>query len=78
MAWNRKPSTTTKHTCGGPVFGRLSPKECPRCFELSVGAPAVQWRKSADAIRCEEIRAHFRSERHLSGGCGVVCTFGEW
>jgi hypothetical protein len=23
-------------------------------------------------------RAHFASQTHRSGGCGPVCTFGEW
>jgi hypothetical protein len=25
-----------------------------------------------------EIKEHFASAKHLSGGCGSVCTFGEW
>jgi hypothetical protein len=33
--------------------------------------------RAADAQRCAEIHAHFTSRRHLSGGCGPVCTFGE-
>jgi hypothetical protein len=33
---------TTKHTCGGPHFGRLTPG-CPRCDELSRGAKPVRW-----------------------------------
>ena len=73
---------TTQHTCGGPVFGRLAKRgECSRCAELRFGAPAVKWaasRRDQDRMRCEEIRGHFASERHTSGGCGPVCTFGEW
>lgn len=44
MAWAK--STTTKHTCGGPAFGRKTPG-CPRCDELLAGAaPIAQtWRK---------------------------------
>jgi hypothetical protein len=75
---------TTKHTCGGPVFGHKTPG-CPRCEELLAGAaPVVQaWRQretraQADARRSAEIHAHFRSERHRSGGCGPVCTYGDW
>jgi len=78
MAWTK--STTTKHTCGGPSFGRLTPG-CPRCDELADGAAPVKWansRRDDDARRSAEIAAHFTSQRHLSGSCGVVCTFGEW
>ena len=28
---------STKHTCNGPTFGRLTPG-CPRCDELAAGA----------------------------------------
>ena len=71
---------TTQHTCGGPSFGRLT-AGCPRCDELLGGAAPVRWRQSSrqdDARRVREIEAHFTSHRHLSGGCGPVCTFGEW
>ena len=71
---------TTRHTCNdgfGPAFGRKS-AGCPRCDEMLAGAKPVQWKRSADTIRCDEISAHFKSHKHLSGGCGVVCTFGEW
>ena len=75
---------TTKHTCnsgGGPVFGRKT-VGCPRCNELIDGAPAVQWRntecRTNSKIRSAEIRAHFKSHKHLTGGCGPVCTFGQW
>lgn len=75
---------TTQHTCGGPVFGKKTPG-CPRCDELLAGAaPVIQaWRsrptrKQEDEQRCREIRAHFDGQRHRSGGCGPVCTFGEW
>lgn len=33
---------TTRHTCGGPVFGRKTPG-CPRCDELLAGAEPVRW-----------------------------------
>jgi hypothetical protein len=83
MSWNTNPQArTTKHTCGGPQFGRKTPG-CPRCDELLAGAaPVVQsWRGSRqreEQQRRDESRAHFTSERHRSGGCGPVCTFGEW
>lgn len=70
-------------------YGRLAPKgECPRCDELHNGAepyPAPRWiaeyrrLRDVDAQRAEEIRDHFRQGgRHEQGGCGPVCTFGEW
>lgn len=82
MTWATKTTAGTKHTCNdgaGPSFGRLAPRtECKRCDELRFGAPARTWAKSNDAMRCEAVRAHFASARHTSGGCGPVCTFGEW
>jgi hypothetical protein len=71
---------TTKHThpviFGGKVAG------CPRCTELLAGAEPIRWTwrdKAADNRRhAEEVRSHFASHKHLSGGCGPVCTFGEW
>ncbi|MFE2693651.1 hypothetical protein [Streptomyces mirabilis] len=38
---------TTRHTCGGPVFGRLT-DGCPRCDELSAGAEPVQFSDRTD------------------------------
>lgn len=68
------------------AFGRLSPAgTCPRCDELRAGAPArAGWgRPSAIARRIDErirqdIRRHMASDKHRSGGCGPVCTFGDW
>lgn len=80
---------TTAHTCNdgaGPYFGRMTPG-CPRCDELIAGAEPVRWSGSRsrydwnrfdDLRRVAEINDHFKSERHRSGTCGVVCTFGEW
>lgn len=75
-----RESPTTAHTCGGPVFGRLT-DGCPRCDELKAGAAPVQWstsrseRDRQDALaRAAEIRAHdCKTSR-----CGIVCTFGQW
>ena len=75
-----RQSPTTVHTCGGPVFGRLT-DGCPRCDELKAGAAPVQWSPSRrerdrrdDELRAAEIRAHdCRTAR-----CGIVCTFGQW
>jgi len=81
MSW--QASTTTKHTCGGPAFGRLT-AGCPRCDELIGGAaPVVQsWRGQRardEAMRIAEHRDHFKAGgRHARGLCGPVCTFGDW
>jgi hypothetical protein len=67
---------TTKHTHDANFGRRVA--GCPRCAELSAGAQPVRWRKSRDAQAVVGVRAHFASERHQSGGCGPVCTYGEW
>jgi hypothetical protein len=60
------------------VFKRYD-LSCPRCSELANGSEARKgWGPSNDQRRCVEIDSHFKSEKHLSGGCGIVCTFGEW
>jgi len=76
MAWTTTASKTTKHTCGGPVFGRKT-AGCPRCDELIAGAQPVVWAHSSrddDLQRCREIKAHNCRE----SGCSIVCTFGDW
>ena len=69
---------TTKHT-HQMVYGLREPG-CPRCAELAAGALPVRWniRRNDDERRAVDVRAHFQSERHMSGGCGPVCTFGEY
>ena len=72
-------TTTTKHTCGGPAFGRLAqPGTCKRCDELRSGAPRVkgwgQRRREQDARRAAQIRAHDCKARN----CGPVCTAFDW
>ena len=69
-------------------FGRRKPHgECPRCDELHNGAapreahPAIRAAKrnrENDDRRVTETREHFASAHHRNGGCGVVCTFGDW
>ena len=65
------------------AFGRKDTR-CPRCIELISGAaPRARFggretRAQIDARQCREIADHFRSHKHMSGGCGPVCTFGEW
>ena len=64
-------------------FGRKDAR-CPRCIELMAGSePRARFggretRQQIDARQCAEVREHFASHKHLSGGCGPVCTFGEW
>lgn len=77
MTWVK--STTTKHSCGGPTFGRLAERgECKRCDELRFGAPPVQWvgseRRRQEALRCEAIRKHDCSVSR----CGPVCVAFDW
>jgi hypothetical protein len=70
MAWQK--STTTKHTCGGPVFGKRT-AGCKRCDELTNGAAPVKW-------RCDDTSAvkSIRNHNCATSNCGPVCTFGEW
>lgn len=76
---SRSYTATTKHTCGGPKFGRLASSGlCPRCDELRAGAAPVKWKESAEDERCRSIAAHFASDKHRRGLCGPVCTFGDW
>lgn len=70
-----------KHTCNngsGPVFGRRT-AGCPRCDALARGATPRQWygQRHTDARRVAEVRQHCASLKHRTGGCGVVCTFGD-
>jgi hypothetical protein len=67
---------TTKHDCGGPVFGRKTPG-CPRCDELIGGAKPVQWnirRRESD----EEIARRIRAHDCRQSECSVVCTAFDW
>lgn len=45
---------TTKHTCGGPAWGRLT-AGCLRCDELRAGAAPVRWGvRAADTYRASD------------------------
>jgi hypothetical protein len=73
---------TTKHTCGGPAFGRKTPG-CPRCDELLAGAAPVQWAGSRVArdnrlYRGERERHFAPGGPHATGKCGPVCTAFDW
>ena len=76
---SRVGTATTKHTCGGPVFGKLAPRgECRRCDQLHSGSAPIQWvgqrRTRTDALQIAEIRAHDCK----ASKCSIVCTFGDW
>lgn len=74
MAWSKQTARTTRHACGGPVFGRKTPG-CPRCDELIGGATPVEWSRRPQAgPSVAEIRAHDCQRSR----CSVVCTFGDW
>lgn len=79
MAWINAPHGTA-HT-HQVIFGRKV-EGCPRCEELKAGAPARAWGNQVkfqkDAQASHAIADHFASHKHRSGGCGPVCTFGEW
>jgi hypothetical protein len=75
--------TTTKHTCGGPVFGRLSrPGGCQRCDELLAGAAPVQgWGRARKYDGGYLFPAAGEGEPHScqDSNCStIVCTFGDW
>ena len=72
-----------KHTCGGPIFGRLAPEgTCPRCDELRAGAPrrTLPWYEAAKQKKENEKRFYQELKNHdcKKAGCGPVCTFGDW
>lgn len=62
------------------VFGRRV-VGCARCAELAAGAAPVRWGRGRgrdmEAQAVSDTRRHFASSRHLSGGCGPVCTYGD-
>lgn len=87
-------STQARHSCGGPSFGRLTAgcARCdelasgasPRTWGGRAYTRCSGCGRQVEAgyfgTRCAacQTRDHFTSERHCSGGCGPVCTFGEW
>ena len=77
MSWTKREKTT-KHTCGGPKFGKLTPG-CPSCDEILDGKrEPVRWggtrAKEMEAERVRAIRAHDCRK----SGCGLVCTAFDW
>jgi len=67
----------TKHTCGGPVFGKLT-AGCARCDELKAGAAPVQWQDARRAQQQARELSWIRSHDCKASRCSVVCTFGDW
>ena len=61
------------HTCGGPVFGRLT-GGCPRCDELRAGAaPRQGWGRSS-RYDGHSTEPHSCQESN----CAPICTWGDW
>jgi hypothetical protein len=68
---------TTQHTCGGPIFGRLT-DGCPRCTELSNGADPIRWHIRNTRKEKEAFRHALRMHDCKKSGCGPVCTAFDW
>jgi hypothetical protein len=70
---------TTKHTCGGPVFGKKT-AGCPRCDELLSGSAPIVWAWASKENKAR--RAQFAKfepcPKCAAGTCGPVCTWGDW
>ncbi len=67
----------TKHTCGGPKWGKLT-AGCRRCDELRFGASPRRgwgWRKRED-LRCT--LAAIKAHDCRKSNCGPVCTAFDW
>jgi hypothetical protein len=68
---------TTKHTCGGPIFGRKTPG-CPRCDELLAGARPKLWASTERANEERHLLAAIRAHNCKASRCGPVCTAFDW
>lgn len=69
---------TTAHSCGGPVFGKLT-AGCARCDELAAGAAPVEWARSRRAAwDFDREYAHHKARCVICQTGRGVCTFGEW
>jgi hypothetical protein len=66
-------TTTTKHTCGGPAFGRRT-AGCPRCDELAAGAEPRSWNVRSHGVVMGGARVH----NCVESRCLSVCTFGDY
>ena len=67
---------TTKHN-HQLVFGRRE-SGCPRCEELSNGAPAVQWRGNARKEQERNLAQAIRNHNCAVSRCAIVCTAFDW
>ena len=62
------------HTCGGPVFGRLT-GGCPRCDELRAGAaPKQGWGRPKSRFDGYSTKPHSCQESN----CAPICVHGDW
>jgi hypothetical protein len=73
MGW--KKSTTTKHDCGGVVFGKKT-SGCPRCDELIAGAEPVKWVGSINdqKKRQQDFLRALNAHNCKSHGCLSICV----
>ena len=71
MAWSK--SNTTKHSCGGVVFGKKT-KGCPRCDELLAGATPTKWASTIAKEREEGFMRALRAHSCKSHGCLSICV----
>lgn len=71
MAWSK--SNTTKHSCGGVVFGKKT-KGCPRCDELLAGATPTKWAFTIAKEREEGFMRALRAHSCKSHGCLSICV----
>ena len=67
---------TTRHDCGGPVFGRKLPG-CPRCDELIAGAEPIRWASSRRETD-EAFTARLRAHNCTASNCGPICVAFDW
>lgn len=59
------------------IFGRRE-AGCPRCAELSAGAPTRRgWGDAKRRFEAQSLAA-IRAHDCRAAGCGVICTFGDW
>lgn len=71
MAWAK--NTTTKHSCGGVVFGKKT-KGCPRCDELLAGAAPTKWGSTLAKEREDAFMRALKSHNCKSHGCLSICV----
>ena len=76
MAWTMKTSNTTKHN-HQLVFGRRE-ADCPRCAELSAGAPAVKGWGAERKEQERNLRDAIRNHNCAVSKCSIVCTAFDW